>query len=90
MKASEEIFHQKTDYKRIILNFFKYKYYFILAVFFALGIAFVINRYSDKKYLNRTSLLIAEEQRNSFLSSDEIMGSGLFSGIANVENELEI
>ena len=90
MDSPDEIFHQKTDYKRIIMRFLRYKYYFIATVIVALIIAFFINKFSQRVYSNWTSLLIKEEQRNSFLSAESIMDIGLFSGIENVENELAV
>ena len=90
MKPSEEIFHQKTDYKKIILRFLGFKYYIITTVLIAIVIAFVLNKLSDRVFNNWTTLLIKQEQRNSFLSSEDIMDIGLFSGIENVENELTI
>jgi capsular exopolysaccharide synthesis family protein len=90
VKESEEIFRQKTDYKRLILKFLGYKYYFIAVVVVAVVIAYIFNKYSSRIYNNWTTILINEEQPNSFLRSDEIMASGLFTGIENVENELAI
>lgn len=90
MDSSNEIFHQKTDYKKIIMRFLQYKYYFIASLIFVLVIAFFINKFSQRIYSNWTSLLIKEEQNNSFLSADNLMDIGLFSGIENVENELAV
>lgn len=90
MNTPDEIFHQKTDYKRIIARFISFKYYFIATLFFAIVIAFFVNKFSVRIYSNWTSLLIKEEERNSFLSAENIMDIGLFSGIENVENELAI
>ncbi|MCD4683268.1 MAG: polysaccharide biosynthesis tyrosine autokinase [Bacteroidales bacterium] len=90
-KASEEIFQQKTDFKEIIFRVLRYKYYFVFTLFLALIIAFFINKYSDRKYANATTILIREESRSSFLGSDEMMsGVDLFGGISNVENELAV
>lgn len=90
MRSPEEIFHQKTDYKKIILRFLHFKYYFISTVFIAIVIAFFLNKLSDRIFNNWTTLLIKQEQSNSFLSSEDIMNVGLFSGIENVENELAV
>ena len=90
MDSPDEIFHQKTDYKKIIIRFLQFKYYFIAAVVFALMVAFFVNKFSQRVYSNWTSILIKEEGNNSFLSGDNIMDIGLFSGIENVENELAI
>ncbi len=89
--VSEEIFQQKTDFKEIIFRILRYKYYFVITFFFAIIVAFFINKYSDRKYANLTTLLIREESRSSFLGSDEMMsGVDLFGGISNVENELAV
>ena len=90
MVSSEEIFHQKTNYKKIILRFLRYKYYFVFAVVVAVSIAFILNKSATRKYSNKTTILINDEQRNSFLSSDDILQSGLFTGIDNVEDELAL
>ena len=91
MDPSEEIFQQKTDFKEIIFKVFRYKYYFVVTVLFAFVLAFVLNKYSERQYYNRTSLLIKEEKRGSFMSSSDMMqGFDLFGGVSNVENELSI
>jgi capsular exopolysaccharide synthesis family protein len=91
-KASEEIFQHKTDFKEIIFRVLKYKYYFIASLFFALCMAFLVNKYSDRKYSNGTTLLIREEKSKSLMNSGRGMMSefDLFGGIQNVENELSI
>ena len=68
-KASEEIFQQKTDFKEIIFKILTYKYYFIGMIFAVLIIAFLVNKYSDRKYSNATTLLIRQENQNSFMGS---------------------
>ena len=89
MKSSEEIFEQKTDFKEILAKLFRHKHYFILAIIFALGLAFLINKYSTPVYFNKTTLLIKDDKSGSFLSSNDVMqGFGLFGGVTNVENEL--
>lgn len=91
MDSPEEIIQQKTDYKEIIFKVFRYKYYFVVTVFFAMAMAFVFNKYSSRKYYNRASLLIKEESRGSFMGGEDIMqGFDLFGGVSNVENELSI
>ncbi|MEZ5082529.1 MAG: polysaccharide biosynthesis tyrosine autokinase [Bacteroidales bacterium] len=91
MKPSEEIFQQKTDIKEIILKILKHKYYFVVAVFFTLSIAFLFNKYSQQRFYNQTYILLKEESKGSFMGGDEIMkGFGLFQGVQNVENELTI
>jgi tyrosine-protein kinase Etk/Wzc len=89
LKPSEEIFQQKTDFKEIISKVLRYRYYFFITVGLAIVIAFVINKYSERKFSNRTSLMIKMESKASFARGDDLMqGFGLFGGITNVENEL--
>ncbi|MEZ5194849.1 MAG: Wzz/FepE/Etk N-terminal domain-containing protein [Bacteroidales bacterium] len=91
MKKSEEIFHQNTDYKEILFKLWRYKHYFIFSLIFTLGIAYAFNKYTQPRYSNVATLLIAEENNNSFMSADGMMeGLSMFSGIKNVENELSI
>ncbi len=91
MPTSEEIFEQKTDFKDIIIRILRFKHYFVIAVVFAVAGAYLINKYSTEKYYNNTSLLISDENSNSFLGGDDLMkGFGLFQGTDNVENELSI
>jgi len=91
-KESEEIFQQKTDIKEIVFNILKYKYYFIASLFVALIIAFLVNKYSERIYSNATTILIRQENKNSFMNSGaEMMGGfDIFGGIQNVENELSV
>ncbi len=91
-KASEEIFQQKTDFKEIIFKILAYKYFFIGTVLLALLIAFLINKYSERKYANSATILIREDNGNSFMGSGSgMMGEfDLFGGIQNVENELSV
>lgn len=91
-KASDEIFQQKTDIKEIVFKILKYKYYFIASLFFALIIAFFVNKYSERIYSNATTILIRQENKNSFMNSGgEMMGGfDIFGGIQNVENELSV
>jgi capsular exopolysaccharide synthesis family protein len=88
---SEEIFQQKTDFKEILFKVFRYKHYFVITIAFAFVAAYLFNKYSERKYYNRTSLLIKEEGRASFMGSGDMMqGFDLFGGVTNVENELSI
>lgn len=91
-KAAEEIFQQKMDFKEVIMKVLKYKYFFIISVTVAVILAFLLNKYSERKYANGTTLLIREEKANSFMSSGAgMMGEfDLFGGIQNVENELSL
>jgi len=89
--STEEIFQQKTDIKEIILKLLRYKHYFIFTALIAVALAFAVNKYSTRKYFNKTILLVKEEKGGSFMGSGEMMkGFDLFGGISNVENEITI
>jgi capsular exopolysaccharide synthesis family protein len=88
---SEEIFEQKTDFKDIIVRILRYKHYFVFTVVIAMVVAYAINKYSPVKYSNTTTILISQDNSNSFLNGDDVMsGFGMFAGPDNVENELSI
>lgn len=91
MKKSEEIFQQKTDYKDLVFKIWRYKGWFILSVFLFLAGAYFLNELSTVIYTNQTTLLLKESEKNSFLTSEDMMqGFGLFGGNQNIENELGI
>ncbi|MHC1775948.1 MAG: polysaccharide biosynthesis tyrosine autokinase [Lentimicrobium sp.] len=91
MKKSEEIFHQKTDYKDLIFNIWRFKVWFIVSLIFFLFVAYFFNKLSTIVYSNQTTLLLNESERNGFLSSQDMMqGFGLFGSNQNIENELGV
>lgn len=91
MKKSEEIFQQKTDYRDLIFKLFRYKHWFVISVVVFMGIAYLFNKFARTQYRNETTLLLKEQDKNSFLTSQDIMkGFGLFGANQNIENELGI
>ncbi|MFH1119556.1 MAG: polysaccharide biosynthesis tyrosine autokinase [Bacteroidota bacterium] len=91
MKKSEEIFQQKTDYKDLIFKLLRYKHWFAISVLIFVGISWVFNKTATPLFRNQTVLLLKEEEKNSFLTSQDIMqGFGLFGGNQNIENELGV
>lgn len=90
-KKTEEIFQEKTDYKELIFKLFRYKYWFLISLVVVLSATFIFNKLATTIFRNQTTLLLKEEEQNSFLTSDNIMqGFGLFGGNQNIENELGI
>ena len=91
MKKSEEIFQQKTDYKELIYKLLRYKHWFLISVVFFLIVTFIFNKMAVTIYKNQTVLLLKEDDKNSFMTSQDIMqGFGLFGANQNIENELGI
>ncbi|NTW23648.1 MAG: polysaccharide biosynthesis tyrosine autokinase [Lentimicrobium sp.] len=90
-KKSEEIFQEKTDYKELVFKLLRYKHWFVISTMVLVAVTFLFNKTATTIYRNQTTLLLKEEEQNSFLSSDNIMqGFGLFGGNQNIENELGI
>ncbi|MGE5381914.1 MAG: Wzz/FepE/Etk N-terminal domain-containing protein, partial [Omnitrophica WOR_2 bacterium] len=91
MKNSSEILQQKTDYKELFYKLYRHKRWFILSVIVFLLAAFIFNKVTKDTYSNTTTLLLQEQEKNNFLTSDNIMqGFGLFGGNQNIENEIGI
>lgn len=90
-KKSEEIFQQKTDYKELVFKLLRYKHWFVISVVFFLGATYLFNKLATTQYRNQTILLLKENEKNSFMDSQDIMqGFGLFGGNQNIENELGV
>jgi capsular exopolysaccharide synthesis family protein len=88
---TEEIFHQKTNYKDLVFKMWRYKWWFVLTTFVFVAAAYLFNKFSTPIYKNQTTLLLKESERNNFLASQNVMqGFGLFSNNDNIENELGI
>jgi len=91
VKRSEEIFQQKTDYRDLVFKLWRHKFWFALSIAALLAAAFLFNKFSTTIFRNHSTLLLKESERNSFMSSQDIMqGFGLFAGNQNIENELGI
>ncbi len=91
IKRSTDIIQQKTDYKELFFKLYKHKLWFIASVVVFVIAAFLFNKMTTNTYKNQTTLLLHEEQKNSFLAGENIMqGFGLFGGNQNIENEIGI
>ncbi|MCD6659770.1 MAG: polysaccharide biosynthesis tyrosine autokinase [Lentimicrobium sp.] len=91
MKKTEEIFQQKTDYKDLVFKLWRFKHWFVIAVFGLLVAAYIFNKISSPVFKNQTTLLLKESQSNSFLTGQDMMqGFGLFGANQNIENELGV
>lgn len=80
------------DIKRYISLFISNWYWFAVALFFALTIAYGINRYSERLYTVSSTLLIRDDQLGSVNTSVEsvIPGGDIFKSRQNLNNELGI
>jgi tyrosine-protein kinase Etk/Wzc len=76
--------------KKIVGKFFAYLPYFIFSVILCLFVAFLVNRYSNPKYLIKSSLLIKERNsRTGGMDGAEsfLSGMSLLNNSRNIENE---
>jgi tyrosine-protein kinase Etk/Wzc len=78
------------DLKRILGKFLAFIPYFIISIIISMFIAFLINRYSDPRYLIQSTLLIKEKngRGGGFDGADNFLqGMQLLSTSRNIENE---
>ncbi len=88
---SSEILAQKTDYKELFYKLYQHKRWFIVSFIILIAVAFLFNKFTANVYKNQTTLLLQDQEKNKFLTGDNIMqGFGLFAGNQNIENEIGI
>ncbi|MDT8309690.1 MAG: hypothetical protein RQ866_09165, partial [Bacteroidales bacterium] len=80
------------DFKRYFALFLNNWYWFAIALFIALSIAYGINRWSEEIYTVSASMLIADEQYGGDMSGAEqfIPGGDIFKSQQNLQNEIGI
>jgi tyrosine-protein kinase Etk/Wzc len=78
------------NFKKILGKFLAFIPYFVVSILFSIFIAFLINRYSDPKYLIQSTLLIKEKNaRGGGMDGADnfLQGMQLLSTNRNIENE---
>jgi tyrosine-protein kinase Etk/Wzc len=78
------------NFKKILGKFLAFIPYFLVSILFSIFIAFLINRYSDPKYLIQSTLLIKEKNaRGGGMDGADnfLQGMQLLSTSRNIENE---
>jgi tyrosine-protein kinase Etk/Wzc len=80
------------DIKRYISLFISNWYWFAVALFIALSLAYGINRYSQQIYSVSSTMLIKDDQINGLNSGTEnvIPGGDIFKSRTNLKNEMGI
>ena len=80
------------DIKRYLSLFISNWYWFAVALFLALTVAYGINRYSPKIWSVSSTLLIKDDQKGgmSNIASSVIPGGDIFNRQQNLKNEMEI
>lgn len=83
---------ERIDFKRYLSLFLSNWYWFVIALFTSLGIAYGINRWAENIYTVSSTLLIEDENYSSDLSGAEriIPGGEMFKSQQNLKNEVGI
>lgn len=83
---------ESIDFKRYLSLFLSNWYWFAIALFITISIAYGINRYSEKIYTVSSTLLIKDEQFGGGNSNAEsvIPGGDIFRNQQNMRNEMGI
>ncbi|HAW57600.1 MAG TPA: hypothetical protein DCX03_01080, partial [Bacteroidales bacterium] len=80
---------ENIDLKQILFKFLRYWYLFALAIFIALVIAFLFNKYTTPIYEVSTTVLV-QDKGNKEVNAQALMGLGFINSQQNVQNELGI
>jgi tyrosine-protein kinase Etk/Wzc len=83
---------ENVDVKRYFSLFISNWYWFAVTLFFALTIAYLLNRYSEKVYMVSSTLLIRDDKIGSAYSGVEsvLPGGDIFKSQQNLKNEIGI
>jgi capsular exopolysaccharide synthesis family protein len=83
---------ENVDFKRYLSLFISNWYWFAIALFIALTLAYGINRYSEKIYSVSATLLIKDDQKSGMSTNVEnvIPGGNIFKSQQNLNNEMGI
>jgi capsular exopolysaccharide synthesis family protein len=92
MKGEQDPFSNNLDYKKFFQRLYQFRRAYIIILALFLFITFLVNRYSQVKYVNSTTLYLNEEDKTHSLNSstDLFQSFGLFGNKQNIDNELEI
>jgi tyrosine-protein kinase Etk/Wzc len=83
---------ESIDIKRYLSLFMSNWYWFAVALFISLSMAYGINRYSQKIYSVSSTLLIKDDQNGGMgnIATSVIPGGDIFKSQQNLKNEMEI
>ena len=80
----------KINIKAIFLKLVSKWYYFVIAMFVMLPLAYAYMKFSPKQYRVRASLLVKGEENNTMNSDQFLKGMDLFTGETQLEDEIGI
>lgn len=83
---------ESIDIKRYLSLFMSNWYWFAVALFISVSLAYGINRYSQKIYSVSSTLLIKDDQNGGMgsIATSVIPGGDIFRSQQNLKNEMEI
>jgi capsular exopolysaccharide synthesis family protein len=82
---------ENIDFRRYLSLFVSNWYWFAIALFIAICIAYGVNRWGEELFTVQSTLLIKDEESGEFGGMDRIMpGGDLFSSRQNLQNEIGI
>jgi tyrosine-protein kinase Etk/Wzc len=83
---------ESIDIKRYLSLFMSNWYWFSIALFISVSVAYGINRYSQKIYSVSSTLLIKDDQNGGMgsIATSVIPGGDIFKSQQNLKNEMEI
>lgn len=84
-----EVKEQSVDYKAIFYKIFANWYIFVLTIFLALILAFIVNKYTKPIYEIKTTVLIKDKSENK-LNPEDIIGFGIGNKQQNLQNEIGV
>ncbi|MRR21197.1 hypothetical protein EG827_13540, partial [bacterium] len=82
---------ENIDFRRYLSLFVSNWYWFAIALFISMCIAYGVNRWGEELFTVQGTLLIKDEESGEFGGMDRIMpGGDLFSSRQNLQNEIGI
>jgi tyrosine-protein kinase Etk/Wzc len=90
--SSAQTQEEGLNLKVIIGKFLAFVPYFVLSLMISLGIAFLVNRYSNPRYMVKATMLIKEKNSRGGMDGADgfLQGMQLLNTSKNIENELGI
>lgn len=80
----------KVNLKAVILKLLSKWYYFLIAMFIVIPLAYAYLKFTPKQYQVRASLLVKNEEQNSMNSEQFLKGMELFTPKTELEDEIGI
>jgi tyrosine-protein kinase Etk/Wzc len=91
--SREYIFRDETiDLKKYFIKILINWHWFVFSLFFALTIAYLVNRYTEPIYSVSSTIIVRDDEKSKGLTGAEniIEGLEMFSSKKNVNNEMDV